>query len=89
MDSYQIALVVGLALAYLLYRIGRNIWATYRHADETELHDYWNGRLEKNDLQAYRRVRDHLVGCETCRDRLDAVRKTERREMDSVFKRKF
>lgn len=89
MDRYQIALIVGLALAYLLYRIGKNIWATYRHADEAELRDYWNGRLERNDPPAYRRLRDHLVGCETCRDLLDEVRKTERREMDSVFKRKF
>ena len=89
MDKYQIALIVGLALAYLVYRIGRNIMATYRHADEEELRDYWSGRLEKNAPAAYRRLRDHLVGCEACRDLLNEVRKTERREMESVFKRKF
>ena len=89
MDKYQIALIVALGLAYLVYRIARNILDTYRHAEEEELRDYWSGRLEKQDPAAYRRLRDHLVGCAACREQLDEVRKTERREMESVFKRKF
>lgn len=60
-------------MAYLLYRIGREVLATRRHLDEEELRDLHAGRLAAEDRAAFRRASQHLSDCAQCRDRFDRI----------------
>ena len=71
MGTYLIAAVA----AALIYRIGREVVGSFRHPDDEELLDYWNGVTRDTDRAAYRQISEHLATCEACRDRLDELRK--------------
>ena len=71
MGTYLIAAVA----AALIYRIGREVVGSFRHPDDEELLDYWNGVTREADRGAYRQISEHLATCESCRDRLDELRK--------------
>lgn len=72
MKGYVLA-IAATVLIYLIYKIGQHITATYRHVEEENLLDFWNGRLQKNDAEAYRRTVAHLGSCEKCKQRLDTI----------------
>ena len=69
-------LFAGLAalLAYVLLRIGRQIWHTYQCPGEHALRDFWYGRMEKQSPE-YRNLITHLGYCEKCRDELFRIQK--------------
>lgn len=71
MGTYLIAAVA----AAIIYRIGREVWGSYRHPEDEELLDYWQGFTKTEDRAAYRQISEHLGSCEQCRDRLDELRK--------------
>ena len=58
---------------FIIYRIGREVFASRRHLTEEELLDYHQGRLAAEDRAAFRRVSAHLADCEACRDRFDEI----------------
>ena len=68
-------LIVGIAL---IYYIGREVLGSFRHPDDEDLVDYWNGSLQAEDRAAFRQVSEHLASCADCRDRLDEIRKTHK-----------
>ncbi|MGB3798517.1 MAG: hypothetical protein WA952_01810 [Lewinella sp.] len=71
MGTYLIAAVA----AAIIYRIGREVMGSFRHPDDEELLDYWNGYTRDDDRAAYRQISEHLASCDECRDRLDELRK--------------
>ncbi|WP_146088731.1 anti-sigma factor [Neolewinella xylanilytica] len=71
MGTYLIAAVA----AAIIYRIGREVMGSFRHPDDEELLDYWNGVTRDEDRGAYRQISEHLSSCDSCRDRLDELRK--------------
>ncbi len=71
MGTYLLAAVA----AAIIYRIGREVMGSFRHPDEEELLDYWNGVTREADPSAYRQISEHLATCEDCRNRLDELRK--------------
>jgi len=73
MADYIVAGFITL-MAFLSFRIGKQILSTYQHVDEDTLRDFWNGRLEKGSTE-HRRVITHLGHCEKCRDLFDQIRK--------------
>lgn len=72
MKGYVLA-IAATVLIYLIYKIGQQIMAAYRHVEEEDLLDFWNGRLQKSDAEAYRRTVAHLGSCERCKQRLDEI----------------
>lgn len=83
-------LAAGLFL--IVIKIGQQIVASWRHADEETLVDFWNGRLQKNDDKEYRRTVAHLGNCQKCRDRLDEItqqNKTRYGIDDHLISRRF
>ena len=70
----QILSVVIIAAA-IIYFIGREVIGAFRHLNDDELIDFWNGHLRKSDPKAFRRASEHLGSCSSCRDRLDETRK--------------
>lgn len=71
MGIYFIAAVA----AAIIYRIGREVMGSFRHPDDEELLEYWNGVTRDVDRGAYRQISEHLASCDECRDRLDELRK--------------
>ncbi len=69
-------MIVIIIAACLIYYIGREVFASFRHLSDKELEDFWAGRVQKESPKAHRRISEHLVSCDACRDRLDEVRKT-------------
>lgn len=69
-------MIVIIMAAFIIYYIGREVFASFRHLSEEELEDFWAGRFQKEDPKAHRRISEHLVNCDACRDRLDEVRRT-------------
>lgn len=72
MDPLSAGLI--LILAFLVLRIGRIIYRTYRCPDPGLLRDFWYDRLE-NRPEVRRRIVSHLGHCEQCRDRLHRIQK--------------
>jgi len=72
MVTYIVAACITL-MAFLFFRIGRQILSTYQHIDEETMRDFWTGKLKKNEREQ-RRVITHLGHCEKCRDLFDRVR---------------
>ena len=68
--------VIGLSvlLVFLVFRISRQIYQTYRCLDEGTLRDFWFGRLN-NRAEEKRRVISHLGHCEQCREKLYRIQK--------------
>lgn len=87
MSNTVLAILLG--LAFIIWRIGRQIWSTYQHVDEETLSDFWVGRLQRENREEYKRVQSHLTHCEQCRDALDHIRQTERREEEKIITRRF
>lgn len=72
MVTYIVAICLTL-MAFLVFRMGRQILATYQHVDEETLREFWTGKLKKSDPE-HRRVITHLGHCEKCRDLFDRIR---------------
>lgn len=70
-------LTVIIVVAAILYYIGREVLASFAHLSDEDLLAFWRGKLRKQDRKAFRRISDHLGRCESCRDRLDAIRKND------------
>ncbi len=91
MKLYVLSLAAAVLL-FVIYWIGRQILATYRHVEEAVLLDFWNGRLQKNDENTYRRVVTHLGSCDKCRQRLEEItqqNKTRYGIDDQLISRRF
>jgi hypothetical protein len=71
-------LLVAVVAFAIIYYIGREVIGALRHPSDEALEDFWAGRLEKGDRKAFRRVTEHLGSCESCRDRLDEIRKSRK-----------
>lgn len=69
-------MIVIIVVACIIYYIGREVLASFRHLTEKELEDFWSGHVQKVSPKAHRRMSEHLVSCNACRDRLDETRKT-------------
>ena len=69
------AILVAAVAAGLIYKIGREVMGSFRHPDDEDLIDYWNGEIQNTDRSAHRQISEHLASCEACRDRLDELRK--------------
>lgn len=67
--------ILILATAYGFFRIGRQIYRTYRCVDEATIRAFWSGRLKKNDPDTYREVVTHLGHCDKCQALLEEIRK--------------
>lgn len=67
--------IILVLTAFVLYRIGKQIYLTYRHVDEDTIRAFWNGRLKNSDPDAYRQVVTHLGHCDKCQALLEAIRK--------------
>ncbi len=65
-------LFVAAVAAALIYYIGKEVFAAFRHPSEQELIDFWKG---KAPAAVRRRISEHLASCTSCRDRLDDVRR--------------
>ena len=70
--SYSFLLVAAVA-TFLLYRIGRVLFSSFRHVTDEELEDYWSGDLARSDRTSFRRVSEHLATCEECRERYERL----------------
>ena len=70
----EVVLVAAVAAA-ILWKIGREVMGSFRHPDDEDLLEYWNGVTRQEDRSAYRQISEHLATCEQCRDRLDELRK--------------
>jgi len=69
-------MIVIVVAAFIIYYIGREVLATFRHVSDQELEDFWAERIRKENPKAHRRISEHLASCKACRDRLDEVRQT-------------
>lgn len=67
----KLLFVVAVAAA-LIYYIGKEVLAAFRHPSEQELIDFWK---DQNSASVRRRISEHLASCASCRDRLDEVRR--------------
>ncbi|MCO6492188.1 MAG: hypothetical protein J5I98_27470 [Phaeodactylibacter sp.] len=69
-------LFAGLAslLAVTIFRIGKQIWATYQCPGTAALYDFWFDRMDKASRE-YRNVITHLGHCEQCQEELRHIRK--------------
>ncbi len=67
--------ILILITAYGLFRIGKQIYNTYRCVDESIIRAFWSGRLKNNNPEAYRQVVTHLGHCDKCQALLDEIRK--------------
>ncbi|THH40654.1 hypothetical protein [Neolewinella litorea] len=70
----EILLVTAVAAA-IIYKIGREVLGSFRHPDDEDLLEYWQGITREEDRSAYRQISEHLASCDQCRDRLDELRK--------------
>ncbi len=67
--------IISIVAAYIIFRIGREVMGSFRHPEDEELLDFWNGVTRAEDPAAQRQISEHLASCEPCRDRLDELRK--------------
>lgn len=67
-------LFIGLAISFgiLFFRIGRQLFSTYRCIDRSTLRDFHYGKLQKHSND-HRRVITHLGHCEKCREMLHQI----------------
>ncbi len=86
----ELILLVALALVLVIWRMYRQISATYRHVEEDVLEEFWDGQL-KEDKAEYDRVANHLTHCEACRENLDRIRSRIKPHPDTqkLIRRKF
>lgn len=70
----KLLFVIGVAAA-IIYYIGREVFASFRHPSDEELVDYWDGSMKESNRKAYRSTSEHIGSCDECRDRLAEVRK--------------
>lgn len=68
-------LLVTVVAAAIIYKIGREVLGSLRHPDDEDLLEYWQGITREEDRSAYRQISEHLASCDSCRDRLDELRK--------------
>ncbi|NJB84488.1 hypothetical protein GGR26_000233 [Lewinella marina] len=68
-------LLVTVVAAAIIYKIGREVLGSFRHPDDEDLLEYWQGITREEDRSAYRQISEHLASCDRCRDRLDELRK--------------
>ncbi len=85
MDIVTLSLVLG--VAYLGYRIYRQIGSTYRHVDYETMELFWLNRLKRDHPQEHERVVAHLGVCEKCRELLDEVSREGRPEQKLIRRR--
>ncbi len=84
--TLEIQLLILFALGMLWY-MWRRIKGSLQHLEDNEMRDFIQKRLGKNDLK---RVREHLLSCEECKDRLDEIQKEPHRPSpDRFLKRRF
>lgn len=69
-------MIVIIVAAFIIYYIGREVFASFRHLSDKELEDFWADRIRKESPKEHRRISEHLASCDACRNRLDEVRKT-------------
>ena len=82
----EIQVLIFFAIGVLWY-MWRRIKRSLQHLEDSELRDFIQNRLGKNDLK---RVREHLLSCDQCKDRLDEIQKeTHRPNPDRWLKRRF
>jgi hypothetical protein len=62
------------SFAFIFWKIGKRIAATYRCVSDATLRDYFYGRLKKTP-EAQSQVITHLGHCEKCRDRLHLLQR--------------
>ena len=74
MESNYLFWALALSFAYLFWRIGKQIFSTYRCLEEWEIRDFISGRSKKNE-QKHRRVITHLGHCEKCQEKLHRIQK--------------
>lgn len=67
--------LILVATTFVLWRIGKQIYLTYRCVGEDKLRAFWSGRLKKNHPEAYRQVVTHLGHCEKCQALLEEIRR--------------
>jgi hypothetical protein len=72
-------LAIALLLAYLVFRIGRDLFRSYQCLDEQVLREFLYRRLPRDSAE-YRHVIQHLSRCETCQERLRDVQRGKRLE---------
>lgn len=65
-------LVIALAI---IYYIGREVLASFRHLTDEELLEFWSGRMKAEEPAQQRRCSEHLGSCGRCSARLDEIRK--------------
>ena len=68
--SFRLLLLFAV-VAYLLYRIGKEVFATDRHLDDETLTELANGTLKARDAAGFRQASQHVATCEACRERFD------------------
>jgi len=66
--------ILLLVTGFGIFRIGRQIYLTYRCVDESTIRAFWNGRLKKNDPEAYSQIVTHLGHCDKCQALLEEIR---------------
>lgn len=74
-----IIIALSLGLAFLIYRIAKDIYQTYQCVDERTLRDFMYGRLSRGS-DKYRQVVNHLGKCEECQEKLREIQRGKRLE---------
>lgn len=74
-----ILLSLLLGLAYLIYRIGRDIFKSYQCLDEATLRQFLYGRIPRGS-ETHRHVIAHLAQCEKCQELLREIQRGKRLE---------
>lgn len=81
------AAVVCLVVLLLLWRMWRYIKGTLRHLEDDELMNFLEKRMSGNQLK---QTREHILQCETCKERLDELTKNPiKMAPDRLLKRRF
>lgn len=74
MKATTVLTLLLLVAAYTIWRIARQIMATYGHLEEEILQEYDEGTLRRDNPRLYRRVVVHLDACAKCRALLEEIR---------------
>lgn len=81
------ALIVCTFALALFWMFWRSIRSSLACLEDQEIEDFLAERLGPSDLK---RVREHLLQCDECKERLDEMtRQAQKRKPDRLLKRRF
>ena len=81
MTMTYLILAVAVALAYQIFRIGRDVYRSYQCVDESTLRSFQYGRLDENG-STYRHVVNHLSQCEECQETLREIQRGKGKRLE-------